>query len=123
MSDESGANQVFVRRLADGTQKQQVSVAGGAFPFWNPDGRALYYWEGQTLIEVPIGVGETLTFGEPKRLFNAAEAGIALALYLGNRPAVVAAGNGRFLAVRRAAADPHSGILVVENWLEEFRPR
>jgi len=123
MSDESGANQVFVRRLADGAQKQQVSLAGGAFPFWSRDGRTLYYWEGQTLIEIAIGPGETLTFGEPKRLFSAVDAGIALATYLGNRPAVVAAGNGLFLAVRRAASDPYAGILVVENWLEEFRQR
>ena len=123
MSDESGANQVFVRRLADGAQKQQVSLAGGAFPFWSPDGRTLYYWEGETLIEIAIGAGTTLSFGEPRRLFNATEAGIALAMFLGNRPAVVAAGNGRFLAVRRAAGDPTSGILVVENWFEEFRPR
>ncbi len=123
MSDESGANQVFVRRLADGAMKQQVSLAGGAFPFWSPDGRTLYYWEGSTLIEVAIGAGETLSFGEPKRLFSAVDAGIALATYLGNRPAVVAAGNGLFLAVRRTAADPYAGILVVENWLEEFRPR
>jgi serine/threonine-protein kinase len=123
MSDESGANQVFVRRLTDGSLKQQVSLAGGTFPFWSPDGKTIYYWEGQTLIEVAIGAGEALTFGEPRRLFSAADADVALATFLSNRPAVVAAGNGRFLAVRRAPADPYSGILLVENWLEEFRTR
>ncbi|MGZ5428708.1 MAG: hypothetical protein ACXWFS_06850, partial [Thermoanaerobaculia bacterium] len=99
------------------------SLTGGAFPCWSPNGRTLYYWEGPTLIEVAIGAGEGLTFGKPKRLFSAVDAGIALATYLGNRPAVVAAGNGRFIAVRRAASDSYSGILVVENWFEEFRPR
>ena len=123
MSDESGGTQVFVRRLADGTRKQQISLAGGTFPFWSPDGRTLYYWEGQTLIEVAVGAGDALKLGEPRRLFDAADVGITLAEYLNNKPAVVAAGNGRFLAVRRAAGDPYGGVLVVENWFEEFRPR
>jgi hypothetical protein len=38
-------------------------------------------------------------------------------------PALDLAADGRFLIVRRSSEDPRRGILVVENWMEEFRKR
>jgi len=42
-SDESGVNQVYVRRLTGARTKRQISVNGGHDPRWAPDGAAVYY--------------------------------------------------------------------------------
>jgi len=122
-SDESGADQAFIRSFPDGTGKQQVSLNGGEWAFWSPGGEALYYWEEGALMEVSVRVGPTLELGEARRLFTAADVGISLGSGFAPRPPIAAASDGRFLAVRRASSDAHDGVLVVENWYEEFRKR
>jgi hypothetical protein len=121
-SDESGTGDVFVRRFPEGTGKQQVSLDGGEYPFWSPDGASLYYWSRGALVEVPVGRGAGLALGRPRTLFAAADAGIVLSSVF-RKPPVAAGPGGRFLAVRRAPGDPMNGVLVVENWFEEFRKR
>ena len=39
------------------------------------------------------------------------------------KPALDIAADGRFLILRRSNEDPRQGILVVENWFEEFRAK
>ena len=120
LSDEPGSFEVFVRRTPEGTQKRQVSLNGGEWPFWSRDGRALYYWEQGALMEVTVGTGPAAEFGAPKKLFAADDVGVELEHEF-RPPACSPAADGRFLMVRRVAGDPTSGILLVENWAEEFR--
>jgi Tol biopolymer transport system component len=114
-SNESGSDEVFVRLYPGGGQKQQVSLGGGQYPFWSRKGDALFYWEGAVLIEVPVQAGSALTLGTARKLFSAASLGLEQTLDI--------ASDGRFLVVRRSSEDPRRGLLLVENWLEEFRTR
>jgi serine/threonine-protein kinase len=43
-SDETGVEEVFVRRFPDPLQPIPVSSGGGQYPRWAPDGSAVYYW-------------------------------------------------------------------------------
>ncbi len=93
---------------------------GGSWPFWSRRGEALFYWESGALMEVTVKAGAALTLGATRRLFSAADIGL-------DRPAVEGralldiAADGRFLIARRSSEDPRRGLLLVENWLEEFR--
>ena len=42
-SNQTGRDEVYVRRLAGGGDQIQVSVGGGSEPVWSPDGRELFF--------------------------------------------------------------------------------
>ncbi len=120
---EGGTWDVFVRRFADGADRQRVSVDGGALAFWSRRSDALYYWKGDDLMEVPVPVeAGRLRMGASKKLFSAAELGLIESSQFSGVPLDIAA-DGRFLAARRASADPRVGILVIEHWASEFERR
>jgi len=51
-SNETGEEEVYVRRFPEPQQQFQVSNGGGQFPRWAPDGRTVYYWrEDDALID------------------------------------------------------------------------
>ena len=66
-------------------------------------------------MEIPVQAGATLTLGTARKLFSVAGAGL--------EPDLDIAADGRFLFVRRSSEDPRRGLLLVENWFEEFRNR
>ncbi len=53
-SDESGRSEVYIRASTPGGGRVAVSVNGGRRAGWSPDGRRLYYWEGDRLIEASV---------------------------------------------------------------------
>jgi hypothetical protein len=114
-TSELGPAEVFIRRFPGGGEKQQVSLNGGSRPFWSLKGDALYYLEGGSLIEVPIRAGATPVIGAARRLFSPNDIGLESTLDI--------AADGRFLVVRRSSEDPRVGLLLVENWFEEFSKR
>lgn len=70
-SDETGAQEVFVRSLDDPSARWQVSAAGGIEPLWAPDGTELYYRYGGFIWSVPVDLaGAFRQTGAPTRLFN-----------------------------------------------------
>jgi len=121
LSDEGGRSEVFVRRFPDGSQKQQVSLNGGIWSFWSRGGDAVYYWERDALMEVKVQTGENLTLEAPRKLFSAGDVGLVVSP--DDKPAIDIAADGRFLVVRRSKQDPFNGLLVVENWITEFKDR
>jgi Tol biopolymer transport system component len=46
-SNESGANEVYVRPFPGPGTKWQVSTDGGQTPVWSRNGKELFYWSGQ----------------------------------------------------------------------------
>ena len=54
-SDESGADQVYVRPSRGAMAKWQVSVDGGTEPLWSRDGRELFYRAGDGVIAAAVG--------------------------------------------------------------------
>jgi serine/threonine-protein kinase len=71
-SDESGRNEVYVRRFPPTSEgKWIVSAAGGHSPAWSPDGREVFYMTGTTLMAASVSVhGTSLTVGTPVALFS-----------------------------------------------------
>jgi Tol biopolymer transport system component len=70
VSDESGAEEVYVRPIG-GTGRHRVSVDGGTQPRWRRDGRELFFLgAGSTLWSATIEPGRTLTLGAPRALFD-----------------------------------------------------
>jgi len=53
-SDESGRPEVYIRASTPGGGRVLISVGGGRRPVWSRDGRRLYYWEDQRLVEAVV---------------------------------------------------------------------
>lgn len=68
-SDESGRDQVFVCALLDCVGDLHT-VDFGIEPLWSPDGRELFYRNGNQIWATEITDPSTMTFGERVRLFD-----------------------------------------------------
>jgi serine/threonine-protein kinase len=79
-SNQSGRDEVYLRRLAGDGEEVQVSVNGGGEPVWSPDGRELFYrsatnTEGRaepTMMAATIATAPTLAVASRTPLFSAA---------------------------------------------------
>jgi Tol biopolymer transport system component len=71
VSDQSGRNEVYVRRWPDGAAEWQISTDGGTEPVWDPDGRTLYFRRTPSLIAATLTLSETaLTVVRRDSLFS-----------------------------------------------------
>ncbi len=124
-SDETGRNEVFVRRFPDvEAGKLQISEAGGTGALWSRDGRELYYRNANAdMIAVRVTVGTTLRAGEPRVLFRI-PADVAVVDSHWYTPWDVAS-DGRFIMVRSIAglSQVESPLIVIENWFEELKAK
>ncbi len=72
-SRESDRVEVFVGSFPDGTLlRRKISTRGGRSPRWSPDGKELYYIQGDSLMAVSVnssGRGITVV-GSPQELFS-----------------------------------------------------
>jgi Tol biopolymer transport system component len=70
VSDESGRNEVYLAPYrADGSVGPAVAVSSGPgiSPRWRPDGKALYFWDGQDRVfSVPVTTSPRLSAGPPE---------------------------------------------------------
>src|SRR6185503_1362142 len=102
-SDESGRNEVYVRRFPHSERNWMVSTGGGTLPVWSRDGKEIFYLEGRKMMAVSVQAGSGFSAGKPTLLFDRPELTMAF-------PAFDVMGDG-FLMVER---DPLS-------MLTEFR--
>ena len=70
VSDESGADGVYVRAYPSGDHKTRVSSSGGRFPAWSPAGGELFYLDGNRMMAVSAPAGDSLSHGRPLPLFE-----------------------------------------------------
>ena len=66
-SDESGRSEVYVQPFPDLGRKSLISIAGGGFPLWSPDGRELFYTEGSAMMVVTVDTESSFAAGRPTR--------------------------------------------------------
>jgi dipeptidyl aminopeptidase/acylaminoacyl peptidase len=72
MSDESGAQEVYVRRYPELDAPRRVSVGGGSQPQWRADQQELFYLApDRSLMAVTARPAASEPFGVPRRLFRA----------------------------------------------------
>ena len=71
VTNESGHDEVYVQAFPGPGGRWQVSVDGGVEPVWAPNGRELFYRNGEKLMGVPIESTTTsIGAGTPALLFE-----------------------------------------------------
>jgi len=115
---ESGRAEIYVQPFPGPGGKWQISTEGGTEPVWNPDGRELFYRQGDRMMAVDIVTQPAFSAGRPKLLFQE-----PYLLSAGNLPAYDVSLDGqRFLMVRESQQEqPPTQINVVLNWFEELK--
>jgi serine/threonine-protein kinase len=122
-SDESDQSEVYVRPFPEvNKSKWQVSTSGGHSPLWSPDGRELFYRNGDETMAVRVETEPIFKPGKPTVLFRG-----AYFKALGSLTAWDISPDGkRFLIVKEAkptAAEVPRKINIVVNWFEELKQR
>jgi serine/threonine-protein kinase len=74
-SNLSGANEVYVRRLEEGSPRWKASSGGGVAPRWGPAARELFYRNADSVYVVPVQLLAEARMGEPRALFGGPFAG------------------------------------------------
>jgi hypothetical protein len=120
VSNESGREEIYVRRFPGPGGRVQISTEGGTEPLWSRDGRELFYRKGDRMMAVAISTEAELAPGKPTLLFEGAyEMGTAFGPVPGTNYDV--APDGRFVMIRRGESAGPAQINVVQNWFEELK--
>jgi serine/threonine-protein kinase len=129
-SNESGQNQVFVRPFP-GVEggRWQVSISGGDSPLWSPDGREIFFRNGETVMAVPVKTDPTFSPGTPKVLFRGTYVSSVLWFDDWDQSTWDISPDGKRFLMMKETGLAASGrvrarkINVVLNWFEELRRR
>lgn len=125
VSNEQGANEVFVRPFPDVSGgKWQVSRGGGSAPVWAHNGRELFYVAGGKMNEVRINPGPPFS-AEPPRVLFAIPAGVRSGSLVRGTLAITP-DDQRFLMVRDNSWGDMAGtptLVVVQSFFDELRAK
>ena len=122
-SDESGIEQVYVRRFtgaAAGAAKWQISSNGGKYPVWRGDGSDIVYLgpDGK-LMSVPIRfTRDSIQAGAPRPLFDAAMPRTPFSRY----PYDISADGQRILVLNAARGGTPANLMLILNWTGLLKP-
>jgi Tol biopolymer transport system component len=116
-SNDSGRMEVYLRPFPAPNQRWQVSTHGGTQPVWNPNGREIFYRDGDKMMAVKVNVSADAApaLSEPELLFErpySYGAGITIPNY------DVSADGQRFLMVKEDAGVRHLNLIL--NWTQEL---
>jgi eukaryotic-like serine/threonine-protein kinase len=116
MSDESGQEEVYVRRLNAAGGRIRVSVGGGREPIWSRDGRHLYYREGTRMMEATVSTSPALAITGRRKLFEGPYMTEAYHQNYDLSP------DGRsFVMIKPVTGAVR--LMIVVNWAQELRMR
>jgi hypothetical protein len=125
VSNEQGANEVFVRPFPDvNGGKWQVSSGGGSAPLWAHNMRELFYVKGRNMYVVRIQPGAPFSAQPPRVLFEIPDRVRVGSLVRGTF--AITPDDQRFLMVRDNSWEDMAGtrtLVVVENFFEELRSK
>ena len=121
-SNESGEREVYVQPFPALDSKSQISTTGGTSPVWGPEGRELFYRNGEAMLVVPIATEGGLAPGIPEVLFEGRYFGSVQPTELGRHYDLAPDGE-RFLMIKPATDDASTPtqIIFVENWFDELQ--
>jgi dipeptidyl aminopeptidase/acylaminoacyl peptidase len=123
ISEESGRAEVYLTRFPSGQGKWQVSIDGGHWPFWTKGGQELVYAERNRIVAVDVESEPTVRLGAPRVLFEHPPSGIGRAFDWPDGFHVTPDGE-TFVLIQPAQGageqEFRPGIIVVQNWIEEF---
>ena len=125
-SDESGRNEVYVRPYPDvKSRRWTVSTNGGYGAIWSPDGRELFYRNGESVMAVAVETDPVFNRKQPKELFRGSYFSVGASIF----PMWdISPKDKRFLMIKETGSTPSQGagarkISVVMNWTEELKER
>ncbi|MHC4805245.1 MAG: protein kinase domain-containing protein [Planctomycetota bacterium] len=119
VSDELGRDDVFVTGFPGLKGKWHVSTEteGGQEPVWAPDGTAIYYRDGASLVTVSVVSESGFSLGRARSLFED--------VYVprpSSRNYDIHPDGKQFLMIKRSEEEfPMTELIVVENWFEELK--
>jgi len=119
-SDEAGSEiEVFVRPFPDvAARREKVSIKGGRYPMWAPNGDELYYVDPDgALMAASVTLAPELRLGQAVKLFDTSRPSRGIS----GRPYDVSPIDGRFLVVKAVTGSGGAQISVVQNWFEELK--
>jgi len=120
LSDESGADEIYVQSFPAGNERQQISVGGGNQPRWRGDGKEIFYISpDRKVMAVDISSGERLDVGKPHALFPTR----ILPLVEARNHYDVTSDGQRFVINSRRTQDAALPITVVSGWFPEGKSR
>ncbi len=117
-SDESGREEIYVRRFPEPLDQRRISQDGGREPRWAPDGANVYYWSlnGDTLFAAPFRPGQV----------TSRRAAAVVAVIPQRAGSWDVDRTSRRAVVTQAVAEAEettSEIVVIVNWFEELRAK
>jgi hypothetical protein len=118
VSDESGDDEVFIRRSGDSGARVKVSSSAGSEPAWSRGGRELVYRTGhnsEKFMAVAIATTPTLTIS-PARLLFTATVDSGNGIDAGRGYDVSPDGNDFFGAREVSRAEPERRLVVITDW-------
>jgi eukaryotic-like serine/threonine-protein kinase len=118
VSDETGADEVYVLSYPDVRVRVQVSVGGGSAPVWSRDSKRLYYRSGSAIMEAQVATSPTFRVVSRDTAFSGI--GNSVGFYGQANYDVSRDGSRLVIPVSRSA---QYSLVVVPNWITEFRER
>ena len=122
VSNESGRYEIYVQPYPGPGGKWLISTEGGTEPNWNPNGRELFYRNGDKMMAVDIATRPSFAAGKARVLFAG-----PYELSPATSPDYDVSPDGqRFLMLKPAEAGEAAAptqINVVLNWFEELKRR
>jgi Tol biopolymer transport system component len=135
-SDESGKGQIYVRSFPNVNQgRWQVSSDGGGSPLWSPDGRELFYRNGDATMAVRVETEPAFQHANPEVLFRGTYLMSSSIRTITMTPWDIHPNGKKFLMIKPPAAPatetttqkpapaPQTKIRIVVNWFEELKQR
>ena len=120
ISDESGRDEVYVRPYGRPGDAVPVSTNGGIAPRWAPDGKEIYYKQGDTFMAASVSdSGAAITVGDARKLFDIAAASGRSTFQAGYSVGP----DGRFLLLLLDPRAVATRIDVVQNWFDELNAK
>jgi len=117
-SSQSGQDEIYVKSYADQGGTIQVSIDGGREPMWAPDGKELFYRNGDQMMVVSVVTAPTFQAQTPRLLFEGSykyDFGSLASNY------DISPDGQRFLMVKGTEDQEAKQINVVLNWFEELK--
>jgi serine/threonine-protein kinase len=119
-SDESGRYEIYVRPYPGVEHARvQVSTGGGSSARWSADSREIFYFDGTSLVAVPVSGTTSLTVGRATTLFDATRFSERLGPLYDIGP------DGRFLFLRQGGAtgEPprRTDLRLIAHWSPPMR--